>query len=127
MKTPVSKGTARVLVGLVAFPTAWITAGGAGRRRAAPGDRWWWSPPPLGALAAIWMVERALALARMLLRWQAQRERIGTVGLAETVRADVVDTVRAVGGVVVSARAPRRRRATARRSARASSASRPTP
>ena len=34
----------------------------------------------------------------MLLRWQAQRERIGTVGLAETVRADVVDTVRAVGG-----------------------------
>ena len=37
----------------------------------------------LGALAAIWMVERALALAWMLLRWQAQRERIGTVGLAD--------------------------------------------
>ena len=27
VKTPVSKGTARVLVGLVAFPAAWITAG----------------------------------------------------------------------------------------------------
>ena len=27
VKTPVSKGTARVLVGLLAFPTAWITAG----------------------------------------------------------------------------------------------------
>ena len=52
----------------------------------------------IGALAAIWMVERAIALARMLLRWQAQRERIGTVGLAEAVRADVVDTVRSVAG-----------------------------
>ena len=44
----------------------------------------------VGALAAIWLVERALAMTQMLLRWQAQRERIGTVGLAEEVRADVV-------------------------------------
>ena len=56
------------------------------------------SPRRVGALAAIWMVERAMALARMLLRWQAQRERIGTVGLADEVRAEVVDTVRAVAG-----------------------------
>ena len=52
----------------------------------------------VAALAAIWMIERALALAQMVLRWQAQRERIGTVGLADAVRADVVDTVRGVAG-----------------------------
>ena len=49
----------------------------------------------IGALAAVWMVERAMALAVMLLRWQAQRERIGTLGLPLSVRADVVDAVRA--------------------------------
>ena len=81
VKTPVSKGTARVLVGLLAFPTAWITAGvlttdGAARVTLVV------LTAAVGALAAIWLVERAMALARMLLRWQAQRERIGTVGLA---------------------------------------------
>lgn len=93
VKTPVSKGTARVLVGLLSFPTAWITAGvltadGALRVTlvvlTAAG----------GALAAVWLVERAMALTHMLLRWQAQRERIGTVGLALDVRAEVVHTVR---------------------------------
>ncbi|MFL6205637.1 MAG: lysophospholipid acyltransferase family protein [Acidimicrobiales bacterium] len=94
VKTPVSKGTARVLVGLVAFPTAWITAGVL----AADGLRVILVivTAAVGALAAIWMIERALALALMVLRWQAQRERIGTVGLAEAVRADVVGCVRAV-------------------------------
>ena len=37
-----------------------------------------------------------MAHLQVLLRWQAQRERIGTVGLALAVRADVVATVRAV-------------------------------
>ena len=85
MRTPVTKGTVRALVGLVAFPTSWITAAVI----TADG----FLPVTLlvvtmavGALAAIWMVERALALAGMLLRWQGQRERIGTVGLAEEVR-----------------------------------------
>ncbi|MEQ1788023.1 MAG: 1-acyl-sn-glycerol-3-phosphate acyltransferase [Acidimicrobiales bacterium] len=95
VKTPVSKGTARVLVGLLAFPTAWITAGvltadGALRVTLVV------LTAAVGALAAIWLVERAMALTRMLLRWQAQRERIGTVGLALDVRAEVVDTVRRV-------------------------------
>jgi glycerol-3-phosphate O-acyltransferase / dihydroxyacetone phosphate acyltransferase len=97
VQTPVSKGTARVLVGLLAFPTAWITAGvlttdGALRVTLVV------LTAAVGALAAIWLVERAMALARMLLRWQAQRERIGTVGLAAEVRAEVVDTVRRVAG-----------------------------
>jgi hypothetical protein len=89
VSAPVSKGTARVVVGLVAFPAAWITAavlrtdgflpvllvslGGA-----------------VGALAAVFLVERALALTVMLLRWQAQRERARTIEWAATVRDEVV-------------------------------------
>jgi 1-acyl-sn-glycerol-3-phosphate acyltransferase len=97
VKTPVSKGTARALVGLVAFPTAWITAGVLATDGALEVTLVVVTAA-VGALAAIWMIERALALAQMLLRWQAQRERIGTVGLAESVRADVVSCVRAVAG-----------------------------
>jgi glycerol-3-phosphate O-acyltransferase / dihydroxyacetone phosphate acyltransferase len=97
VKTPVSKGTARVLVGLVAFPTAWITAGVLATDGAL-NVTLVVIAAAAGALAAIWMVERALALAQMLLRWQAQRERISTIGLADAVRAEVVDSVRAVAG-----------------------------
>ena len=97
VKTPVSKGTARVLVGLVAFPIAWIIAGVVAADGPLQGLLVTLTAA-VGALAAVWMVERALALGWMLLRWQAQRERIGTVGLAESVRADVVDTVRQVTG-----------------------------
>jgi len=95
VKTPVSKGTARVLVGLVAFPVAWIT-GGVLAADGALAVTLVAITAAAGALAAIWMVERAIALAYMLLRWQVQWERIGTVGLAESVRADVVTTVRSV-------------------------------
>jgi glycerol-3-phosphate O-acyltransferase/dihydroxyacetone phosphate acyltransferase len=97
VKTPVSKGTARVLVGLLAFPTAWITAGVL-TTDGAPRVTLVVLTAAVGALAAIWLVERAMALARMLLRWQAQRERIGTVGLAAEIRAEVVDAVRRVAG-----------------------------
>lgn len=95
--TPVSKGTVRVLVGVLAFPTAWITAAvltadGAARVTLLVVTF------AAGAVAAVWLVERAMALTQMLLRWQAQRERVGTVGWAEAVRADVVATVRAVAG-----------------------------
>jgi 1-acyl-sn-glycerol-3-phosphate acyltransferase len=94
---PVSKGTVRVLVGLLAFPSAWITAGVLTTDGFLPVTAVILTAA-LGALAAIWLVERALALTQMLLRWQAQRERIGSVGLAEEVRADVVQAVRSVVG-----------------------------
>ncbi|MGH9273272.1 MAG: 1-acyl-sn-glycerol-3-phosphate acyltransferase [Acidimicrobiales bacterium] len=96
VKTPVTKGTVRALVGLLAFPTAWITAGVLTTDGFLPVTAVVLTAA-IGALAAIWLVERALAMTQMLLRWQAQRERIGTVGLAEDVRADVVRAVRAVG------------------------------
>ena len=81
MKTPVSKGTVRVLVGLVAFPAAWITAAVLTTDGAAAGALVVLTAA-IGALAAVWLIERVMALAVMLLRWQAQRERIGTLGLA---------------------------------------------
>ena len=62
-KTPVSKGTVRVLVGLVAFPAAWITAGVLTTDGAAAGALVVLTAA-IGALAAIWLVERAMALAR---------------------------------------------------------------
>lgn len=97
VRTPVTKGTVRVLVGLVSFPAAWITAAviaadGALRVSALVVTM------ALGALAAVWLVERAIALALMLLRWRAQLERAGTVGLAEAVRADVVTTTLTAAG-----------------------------
>jgi glycerol-3-phosphate O-acyltransferase / dihydroxyacetone phosphate acyltransferase len=94
---PVSKGTVRVLVGLLAFPAAWITAGVLTTDGFLPVTAVVLTAA-VGALAAIWLVERALALTQMLLRWQAQRERIGSVGLAEAVREDVVRAVRSVVG-----------------------------
>jgi len=94
--TPVSKGTVRVLVGLVAFPTFWITAA------VLAADGWLVIVSvltfALGAVAAIWLVERAMALARMLLRWQAQRERIAMIRMAADLRAEVQVEVEAVAG-----------------------------
>ena len=94
VKTPVSKGTVRVLVGLISFPVAWITAAVLTTDSAAAGTVVVLTAA-LGALAAIWLIERAMALAIMLLRWQAQRERIGTLELPLGVRCEVVDAVRA--------------------------------
>lgn len=96
VRTPVTKGTVRALVGLIAFPTAWVTAGVLATDGFLPVTAVVVTAA-VGALAAIWLIERALALAHMLLRWQAQQERIGTVGLAEQVRAEVVAAVRAAG------------------------------
>jgi glycerol-3-phosphate O-acyltransferase / dihydroxyacetone phosphate acyltransferase len=101
VKTPVSKGTARVLVGLVAFPTAWIAAAVVQADGFLPvllvslGGA-------VGALAAVFLVERALALTTMLLRWQAQRERVRTIQWAGAVRREVVAAVDAARGSVAA-------------------------
>jgi hypothetical protein len=94
VKTPVTKGTVRVLVGLIAFPTAWIiaavvTADGFLRCSVVVVTM------AVGAVAAIWLIERAIALTMMLLRWRAQLERLGTVDQAEALRAEVIATTRA--------------------------------
>ena len=98
VKAPVSKGTARAVVGLVTFPTAWIAAGVIRADGFLPVTLVALTAAA-GALAAVWLVDRAMALTHMLLRWQAQRERIGTVAWAEAVRADVVGAVRTAAAV----------------------------
>ena len=95
VRTPVTKGTVRALVGLVAFPTAWVTAAVLTADGFLPVTALVLTMA-IGALAAVWLVERAIALALMLLRWRAQIERIATIGQAEELRAEVVATVRAV-------------------------------
>nr|WP_249420081.1 1-acyl-sn-glycerol-3-phosphate acyltransferase [Rhabdothermincola salaria] len=94
VRTPVTKGTVRVLVGLVAFPAAWVTAAivaaddvGAGLLVVLLAA--------IGALAAVWLVERAITLTVMLLRWQAQLERARSIELALPARGEVIDAVRA--------------------------------
>ncbi len=95
VRAPFLKGTARLLVGLVTFPTAWIigavvTADGFLLcSLVAVGFA-------AGALAAVWLVERSVALALMLLRWQAQRERVATVEWIEPVRDEVVARILAL-------------------------------
>ncbi|HEX4868372.1 MAG TPA: 1-acyl-sn-glycerol-3-phosphate acyltransferase [Acidimicrobiales bacterium] len=93
VRTPVTKGTVRVLVGLVAFPTAWIVAANVTAEGFLPVTGLV-ATMAVGALAALWLVERALALALMLLRWRAQLERIAHIDQAEALRAEVVATVR---------------------------------
>ncbi|MDP1794651.1 MAG: 1-acyl-sn-glycerol-3-phosphate acyltransferase [Acidimicrobiales bacterium] len=93
VKTPVSKGTVRVIVGLIAFPTAWIAAA------VITADGFLACSlvvvsSAVGAVAAIWVVERAFALAMMILRWRAQLERAATIDMAEALRAEVVATAR---------------------------------
>lgn len=94
VRAPVSKGTVRVLVGLVAFPVAWVTSAVL----AVDGG---WAVTGLvllsaaGAVAAVALSDRALALVGSLLRWRLSRERIATLGDAAAIRAEVVAAVRA--------------------------------
>ena len=97
VKTPVTKGTVRVVVGVIAFPTAWVIAA------VITADGFLACSlvvvtSAVGALAAIWLIERAFALTTMLLRWRAQLERIANVQLAEEVRAEVVAATRKAVG-----------------------------
>jgi 1-acyl-sn-glycerol-3-phosphate acyltransferase len=97
VKVPVTKGTVRVLVGMVAFPVAWVTAAIITADGFFPCSLVVLSAA-VGAVAAIWLVERAVALTLMLLRWRAQLERAATIDQAEALRAEVVaTTLRAVG------------------------------
>lgn len=97
VKTPVSKGTVRAAVGIVAFPAAWITAAILTADGFFPCTLVVISSA-VGAVAAVWLVERALALSTMLLRWRAQLERVANIDLAEEMRAEVVaTTMKAIG------------------------------
>jgi hypothetical protein len=97
VRTPVTKGTVRAVVGIIAFPAAWVIAATLTADGFVACSLVVLSAA-VGAVAAVWLVERAVALTLMLLRWRAQLERIGTVYEAEALRAEVVATTRKAVG-----------------------------
>lgn len=92
--TPVTKGTVRVLLGVVSFPVAWITAAVLAVDGAAA-ITWLVLVSAAGAASAVALSDRAVALVGSLLRWRLSRERIATLGDAAAIRAEVVAAVRA--------------------------------
>lgn len=121
-RAPVSKGTVRVLVGLVAFPLTWLTlalvdagsgpVGGIARTVTlpvnsllgpAPGDRsGGWAAlcvliaVPVMGLLAMFVVAQARALFTAVLRWRTLLDRRGQLDLVRAMRDDVVATTRAL-------------------------------
>lgn len=105
VRTPVTKGTVRVLVGLVAFPVAWIVAAAVTTDDVGAG-LFLVLLSAAGAVAAVWLVERAITLTVMLLRWQAQLERARSLELALPVRRAVSAAVHAAVPVAPTADEP---------------------
>ncbi|WP_370326483.1 1-acyl-sn-glycerol-3-phosphate acyltransferase [Euzebya sp.] len=95
---PVSKGTVRVLVGLVAFPASWGTAAALAVDGAAA-IAWLVVVFITGAVASLVLLDRAGSLVGALLRWRLTRERIATLGDAAVLRQQVVDAVYAAEGM----------------------------
>jgi 1-acyl-sn-glycerol-3-phosphate acyltransferase len=90
--TPVTKGTVRVLVGLVAFPLAWVVGGvvavdGFGPVTLAV------LLAALGAAATVALVERAVLFARRVTAWYQTREREAAVEGLRGVRVEVTGAV----------------------------------
>jgi hypothetical protein len=88
----VTKGTVRVLVGLVAFPVAWIVGAVLGADDVLRGMLLF-VVFAIGAAAVIVLVDRALALARAVVTWYVVRERAAAIDIARDVRAEVIDAV----------------------------------
>jgi 1-acyl-sn-glycerol-3-phosphate acyltransferase len=91
-RTPITKGTVRVLVGLVAFPAAWLIGGivavdGVGPVALAA------LIGALGAVAAVALIERAVLFARAVTAWYLSRERVAAVDYVRVVRDEVTRTV----------------------------------
>jgi glycerol-3-phosphate O-acyltransferase/dihydroxyacetone phosphate acyltransferase len=94
-KTPVTKGTVRVLVGLVAFPAAWVIGGvlavdGVIPVTLAAGVM------ALGAVAALALIERAVLFARALMAWYVTSERAAAVDALRRQRGQVTAAVTGV-------------------------------
>ena len=91
VRSPVTKGTVRLLVALVAFPLAW----GIAATQLADG----WAVAWLiivyiaSVFAAVIVLERAIGLVYKALAWRAARERVSFLGPLRAHREDVVRTV----------------------------------
>ena len=91
VRAPVTKGTVRLLVALVAFPTAW------GIAATQLADGWaiagWIVVYAASVYAAVIVIERGLALVHQALAWRAARERVSFLEPLREHRRDVVKTV----------------------------------
>jgi hypothetical protein len=94
VKAPVTKGTVRVLTGVVAFPLAWFVAA------FITVDGWeaillWMVVFAVTGLLAVRFVELAIDLGRDLTGWQLLQTRRGLVAEIRAQRAEAVEVVRA--------------------------------
>jgi 1-acyl-sn-glycerol-3-phosphate acyltransferase len=91
VRTPVTKGTVRLLVALVAFPLAWAIAA------TQLADGWavaeWMVVYFAAAFAAVIVIERGLNLVHQAIAWRAARERVSFLEPLREHRSDVVKTV----------------------------------
>jgi 1-acyl-sn-glycerol-3-phosphate acyltransferase len=91
VRTPVTKGTVRLLVAVVAFPLAWGVAA------ASLADGWAVAGLIVVYLAALYagviVIERAIGLVYKALAWRAARERVSYLEPLQVHRRDVVATV----------------------------------
>jgi 1-acyl-sn-glycerol-3-phosphate acyltransferase len=93
--TPVTKGTVRILVGLVAFPIAWLIGAieavdGAGPIIVA------FFVFAAGAPAVIALVDRAMVLARRATAWHQVRERTAAIVHLHRIRDDATEIINRV-------------------------------
>jgi hypothetical protein len=120
-REPVTKGTVRLLTGLVVFPVTWITVA------VLVHDRWYmrlgWIVYQIAAcVVAIPLLEAIVEWFRGARCWWHLRDRRGLVPDLLTARADVVDAVRRATG----AGAPSGNRVPSTAESAASSARTPT-
>lgn len=94
--TPITKGTVRVLVGLVAFPLAWIV-GGVLAVDGALAVTLAVVLAAVGAAATVALVERAVIFARRVVAWYVSHQRVAALDGLQAVRADVTGAVRQAG------------------------------
>jgi glycerol-3-phosphate O-acyltransferase/dihydroxyacetone phosphate acyltransferase len=93
VKAPVTKGTVRVLVGVVAFPLAWFTTA------FVTDDGWqaillWMVFYAITGLVAVRFVELCVDIGRDVAGWQLLQDRRGSVSEIRGQRAEAVEVVK---------------------------------
>ncbi len=106
VRTPVTKGTVRTLVGIIVFPVAWFAAS------VPVADGWavlaTAAGYAAGAAALVVVAEQAVQLLHSALAWHAVRERAGALDVVRLRRREVVEEVTRGAGGPLSAAAARR-------------------
>jgi hypothetical protein len=92
VRTPVTKGTVRVLLAVVAFPVAWVVAANLITDGTLAVTATAVGLAAAGFLALLW-VEGVVRLVAGLVSWRATQERSAVIGPLGEARTEVVATV----------------------------------